>query len=831
MAILILLDTAGPVVHVGDQAIGTDLSGLVVLSSLLAGDEPDLAAVADRHGGDPAALAVLAHHLREVGDVAPLPRPEAAVPVATVARPAGTYGPDVLLQAQLPQPVIASADGFSVWPVGAPEPVVLDAFQVDALACFAMPTRAGTISAERRRGNPLLADDAARDATVARLCELGVVNEEIAVPYRTNWERGAASTRRIHHRTRALVRQQAEILEARPPRNGRVPVFAVERSASTRPPLALGLLFSAALAHRDGALTEVYDFVPDWHVRPASVRRAVAAGPAVFLFSNYVWSSAGNHGMSAKVKELSPHSLVIHGGPNAPKFPGDREQYFVDNPWVDVIVHGEGEVTTVEILEVLDGRLDGDLRALHDVAGITFRPRPGADPVTTAERPRLEALDSIPSPYLSGVFDAWKHAAVMVTIESNRGCPYGCTFCDWGSATASRIRKYDLDRVFAELDWAAASEVPIVMIADANFGIFERDVEIVQHIADLKASTGFPDRMLTNYAKNTVKHLEPIVTILSEAKLDVNGIMSVQSFDEGVLSITKRKNLKSSEFERLATRFRANQMPMLSDIMIGLPGSTLATTRSDLQGIMEHEINANIHATQLLPNSPMNEPSYRAEWEIVVDEHAVLTSTKSYSAEDRAEMDRIVDSFHAAETFGLLRIVVRWLAARLDIREIDALEELRLGSTEHPGTYPLLNHVLTRFLDSTTPPGPWVLLLDEVGRFIGDRWQIPADDPEWVAVRTVQTHVLPDHGRAFPETVPVDHDVVAWLRDLEASRKSDAPETVVAPLATYGPTTIPIDDPHDTCATLGTRHGVTDHHSFELVWPGARHVAYRWSPD
>jgi len=828
MAILIFLDTAGPILQLGDAEVTTDLGGLQVVQAVLAGGTPDVDEIAQRCGSDPSALADIARQVRDLGTIVGLPELPEPRPVPLQPRAPATYGPDVLLQAQLPQPVFATAAGFSVWPVGHRDPVLLDAHEAGLLACFAMPTRAETLDALRQPGNRLLVDDATRDRAVAQLCAQALVDEEVAIPLRTGWEQGKASTRRIHHRTRALVRQQAEHLEARPPRGDRVPVYPVERSAKNHPPLALGMLMAAAEAHGGGVLTDRYDFVPDWQVRPASVRRAVADGPGVFLFSNYTWSSPGNLSISAKVKELSPRSLVIHGGPDTPKFPGDREQYFADHPSVDVIVHGEGEATLPEVLAAVDGRLDGDLRALHDVAGITFRPTPDAEPVTTAERDRIADLDVLPSPYLTGLFDAWKHAAIMVTIESNRGCPYGCTFCDWGSATNSRIRKFDLQRVFDEIEWAAEAQVPIVMIADANFGIFERDVEIVQRIADLKNECGFPDRMLTNYAKNTVKHLEPIVQILSDAKLDVNGIMSVQSFDENVLAITKRKNLKSSEFERLAARFRENQMPMLSDVMLGLPGSNLDTTRSDLQGIMEHEVNANIHATQLLPNSPMNEPSYRAEWEIAVDDHARLVSTKSYTADERAEMDRIVDGFHAAETYGVLRLVVRWLGARLDIREIDALETLRLGAIADPGRYPLLAWVLTRFLDSTTPPGPWWLLLDEVGRFIDDEWSIPGDDAEWQTIRTLQLHALPDHGRAFPDVVDLPHDAVSWLRDLIDHRRTGEP---TAALSSYPPATVEIDDPHGTCATLGTRRGVTDHHSFELAWPGARHIVHRWAPD
>ena len=122
----------------------------------------------------------------------------------------------------------------------------------------------------------------------------------------------------------------------------------------------------------------------------------------------------------------------------------------------------------------------------------------------------------IPSPYLTGLFDNYGDAPVTsITIETNRGCPYGCTFCDWGSATMSRIRKFDLDRVFAELEWAAQRGIAGIGFADANFGILERDVAIAEKVAELKATYGFPLHCATNYAKNTVKHLNKIVSTWS----------------------------------------------------------------------------------------------------------------------------------------------------------------------------------------------------------------------------------------------------------------------------------------------------------------------------
>ncbi len=82
-----------------------------------------------------------------------------------------------------------------------------------------------------------------------------------------------------------------------------------------------------------------------------------------------------------------------------------------------------------------------DLSVLATVPGIGYRDRTGVH--RTENRDRIADLDILPSPFLSGLFRPFEEVPdVFVTIETNRGCPYGCTFCDWGSATASRIRQF-----------------------------------------------------------------------------------------------------------------------------------------------------------------------------------------------------------------------------------------------------------------------------------------------------------------------------------------------------------------------------------------------------
>ena len=120
-------------------------------------------------------------------------------------------------------------------------------------------------------------------------------------------------------------------------------------------------------------------------------------------------------------------------------------------------------------------------------------------------------------------------------IETNRGCPYGCTFCDWGSATLSKVRKFDLDRVYKELEWSARHQIEDASIGDANFGMLERDVAITEKIAELKRTYGFPRSVAINYAKNQVAYLRQIIEIMASVEILAEGVVSLQTTDEQAL--------------------------------------------------------------------------------------------------------------------------------------------------------------------------------------------------------------------------------------------------------------------------------------------------------
>jgi len=619
--------------------------------------------------------------------------------------------------------------------------------------------------------------------------------------FETIFDDGARAKRNAEQLSQAMF-EAIERAELRSPkRPGTVAVYPVNVDASIAP-LALGFLFAMARKHDGGRLNRVYDFRPNWLTAESA---PVPEGRTLFLYSHYIWNSLRMLTYAARVKAENPLALNIHGGPDVPKYERDVEQYFFDHPYVDITVHGEGEITICEILEALEAALlttePLDLSLLDTVAGLSYRGTDGLI-VRTPDRPRITDLDDIPSPYLTGEFDVFGEVGVPnVILETNRGCPYGCTFCDWGSATASSIRRFNLDRVFDELAWCARNGISSVGLADANFGTFERDVEIARRTAELKGIYGFPRHFGTNYAKNSVKHLKPIVEILVEAKILAMGLLSLQSMDEGTLTTINRSNIKLKKYEALAAEFRANRLPLYVDLMMGLPGSTVKSFCNDLQECVDREVYPKVHPTQLLINSPMNDPEYRKQHGINAAPSEMLKSCASFTEDDYLEMGKIRRAFLVAEKYGILRHALRYAHQETGQREIDLLARL-LAAVEHEGErWPALRFTFLYVPALMVPPVNWGWFLADLQRFFVEKLGI-ANDAALDSALRAQHAMIPAPERRFPETIELPCDYAAWHADMLVAKESGHLHDwfkVVAPLRSYGPGTLTVTDPNNIC--------------------------------
>jgi radical SAM superfamily enzyme YgiQ (UPF0313 family) len=188
----------------------------------------------------------------------------------------------------------------------------------------------------------------------------------------------------------------------------------------------------------------------------------------VIGFSTYLWNKNYNYELAKEIKSLNPDVLLVFGGPEVDH---TNPKIFDQCPFMDVVIINEGELAFADILKAYPS-VD-----LFHVPGLLINQN--CQPLFTDGPKRLDNLDILPSPYTAGVFDQliYDHPDVewTATIETNRGCPFQCTFCDWGGLTYSKIKKFPLDKVFSELEWVGKN-CAYVAFADANIGIFpERD--------------------------------------------------------------------------------------------------------------------------------------------------------------------------------------------------------------------------------------------------------------------------------------------------------------------------------------------------------------------
>jgi radical SAM superfamily enzyme YgiQ (UPF0313 family) len=567
--------------------------------------------------------------------------------------------------------------------------------------------------------------------------------------------------------------------------------------AEIGPPLSLAMLTAAARHHDGGTLNEHFEIRRQEDVASFLEDLAHREGPAIMLCSNYVWSAEANLEAARRAKAINPDLLVIHGGPSTPKYEGDAREYFAEHPdIVHVTVRAEGELALCEVLEALGRDLPAwDLGALAGVRGISYRDPETGDMVRTDDRERNATLDDIPSPYLTGEFDhlhptVWNQAYVI--FETNRGCPYGCTFCDWGSSTLSRIRKFSLDRVAQEMEWAAVRKLPSWVVADANLGIMSRDVDVVDFMAKQREKHGAPVILGFNVAKNTTKHLTAIVERLVEVGIAPHVSLALQTRDEETLDAVHRQNISTDHYVAMAASFRRNGLPLQADLMLGLPGQTPASIRGDLQFLLEHEVPLRIWITQLLPNSPMNDPEYREQWAIRADENGVVMETASFSAEDRVAMMRLRYAHTVFERFGLLRHIMRYAWWDHGIAATEIMQRAIDRTQEDPESYPLLNWVLRFFDFYPLPPVGWSSFYAEVRRFLEAEYSL-GSSPELETVITLQQFLMPDYGRQLPEQIELDHDYVGYYQDATKGLWIDGHATgAPQPLSAYGPRTFTV---------------------------------------
>ena len=484
-------------------------------------------------------------------------------------------------------------------------------------------------------------------------------------------------------------------------------------------PLAAGCL--VAVARADPQLAGC-SYAIEVERRPLEQAVAALGEPSVLGLSLYPWNSGYSLAVGERARAAFPEALLVAGGPSVPRRPDGVRRFLADHPWLDVLVFAEGEHAFRELLRAR--RAGGSREALEAIGGIALR-GPAGEVALSAPPGRVMAFGEA-SPFLDGTFDELlaRHPGrfTMALAETNRGCPFSCTFCDW--SLTKHVVELPLERVRAELTWIVERGFQHMMLADANFGIRPRDLEIARFVAELRRERGAPQTFYWYLTKNDhARNLETI-EILQAAEIGTWVGLAVQDFDDEVLAAVQRSNIQTREAMTLREICGERGIPSFNELILGLPGQTYASFTATMVAAMpplpRHDFV--LFLCRMIDNTELGDPASRERhgivtrrcewktispgWDPIVDEvQEVVVGTRDLPP---SEWERcFCFGFFCAALYNLrlLRVVLAYLGGEaLDVRA--CLAHLVEGPAPAGSVYAQLQAVLGRYASSILASGP-----------------------------------------------------------------------------------------------------------------------------
>jgi len=340
--------------------------------------------------------------------------------------------------------------------------------------------------------------------------------------------------------------------------------------------------------------------------------------PDVVALSHYVWNMKLNHRVFEIVKKHVPNALTIGGGPYFTDLNANEKGargFFSMYHNCDAYIVNQGEKGFFELIKVfssLNKNLDQFRK--NNIAGSLINDLKKNDKVHIGKNiGTLSDLNDIPSPYLNGLLDPFFEGPYMPLLETNRSCPYRCTFCAWGIGTQKLLR-FDEERVLKEIEYIyeRSKFATSLYIADANFGILDRDSRFAAKIYEGHKKTSFPNFVAVQWNKTRP---DRVLKTAKEFKNIAQVGASLQSVNDDVLRAIKRKNLNFDQIIQLRKDLAEfGQEKIFSELIIGLPHETKESHIEANRQMIDLNFEVQNYNLHLLPGTEMDTKESRKKY-------------------------------------------------------------------------------------------------------------------------------------------------------------------------------------------------------------------------
>jgi radical SAM superfamily enzyme YgiQ (UPF0313 family) len=315
--------------------------------------------------------------------------------------------------------------------------------------------------------------------------------------------------------------------------------------------------------------------------------------------------------------ENNSNALSVFGGPNFPVDIKSQENFMSKNNEIDIYVPIEGEIGFSNIIEkslasfsknefrqtILSENIDGCImrETNHNLRYNSVI--------------RSKTLDEIPSPYLTGLLDKFFDGKLTPMLQTNRGCPFQCSYCVDGNTDVNIVNRFSVERTAQEIEYIS-SHVPTqtnsLIIADLNFGMMPTDSKTCDAIANAQKKYNYPKQISASTGKNSKNR---IIDAIGRVNGALRLWLSVQSTEPVVLKNVHRENISTDQMLALQPAIKKYKLPTVSEIIIGLPGDTYQRCIKTFQDLMHAQVDeCSAYTLMLINGSELNTPTEREKW-------------------------------------------------------------------------------------------------------------------------------------------------------------------------------------------------------------------------
>ncbi|MBI5077315.1 cobalamin B12-binding domain-containing protein [Candidatus Falkowbacteria bacterium] len=418
----------------------------------------------------------------------------------------------------------------------------------------------------------------------------------------------------------------------------------------------------------------LFKFYPKTEIKlfksPAEIISAIKAEkPTVVGLSYYCWVNQLNKRIFEITKQYSPDTLTVGGGPEFSSLNANEEgakKFFSKHQDCDAFVVDSGEIGFKNIIDkFLKCDLDLNKFRQQTIAGCLVNNIFNENAVQIGGLiDGFVNLDSIPSPYLSGLLDEFFNQPYIPIIETNRSCPYECAFCAWGKKS-KRVTTFSKERVILEIEYIGqrCTKTKILELADANFGLFPRDADIADKIYECSQKYSYPGYVDICWNKSNPELLLKIIKKFGKL---TKYCASMQTLHQPTLDVVKRKNISWSELLKLHQELKKAELGMSTELILGLPLETKESHIETNKRMMDLEteiFNYNLHllpGTVLDSQESRNRFVRRTAWRLFDMSFGIYEGRKVFDAEENV-METSTMSMADLRSFRFIHFLIQFM--------------------------------------------------------------------------------------------------------------------------------------------------------------------------